>query len=226
MKKIVTISVLSMTLVMSGCASNGGLMATDGGGCNTGVSSSVGALLGATAGYVLSKHGGNSVAQNNRGIAVGALLGAGLGAGICMAINAHTAQKKSALDVEQQYKAQNGTLPNQTTVQQYSTVLGSGSMVNAGNSVVVKSDVLVIEGKNDPLKTLTETLVLKDSNGKEVRTMTKNVTQTGSYGSGEFENSFSWKFPANVSKGAYTIETNLYVNGNKVANNVKSLTLV
>ncbi len=233
MKKLSAVTMLSISLVMSGCASNGGfvtganttgLASSDG--CNMGISSGVGALLGAAAGYAISKHSNNSSAQNNRSIALGALAGGAISAGICMAINANTVQKKSAAEVEKQYKAQNGNLPDKTRIDQYTTTISPGAVANINNNIVVKSDLRVIEGKNDMLRTVRETLVLKDSSGKVLKTLTKDVSQTGSFGSGEFENSFAWKFPASVSKGQYTIETELSVNGNKVANQTKHLTLV
>lgn len=237
MKKLSAVTLLSISVVVSGCASNGGFvtgtnstgLATSGNnsdGCSMGVSSGVGALLGAAAGYAISKHGNNSSAQNNRAIALGALAGGAISAGICMAINANTVQKKSATDVEQQYKALNGSLPDKTKIEQYKTTLIPGAVASTNNNIVVKSDLRVIEGKNDILRTIKETLVLKDSSGKVLKTLTKDVSQTGSFGSGEFENSFAWKFPASVSKGQYTIETELSVNGNKVASQTKSLTLV
>lgn len=226
MKKIGAITTISFSLIISGCASNGGLAMASNGGCDMGVSSSVGALLGAAAGYAVSKGHKNSSSQNNRAIAIGALAGGALSAGICLAINARTLQTKSALDVEQQYTVQNGSLPDQTEVKQYSTALSPGNIISTNNNIVVRSDLLVVEGQKIPLSNLKETLVLKNADGKVLKTITKDVTQTGSYGSGEFNNSFTWKFPANVSKGRYTIETDLYVNGNKAGNNVKYFTLV
>ena len=41
-----------------------------------------------------------------------------------------------------------------------------------------------------------------------------------------FENSFNWKFPASVSKGQYLLDTELLVNGKKVANNSRTITLI
>lgn len=226
MKNIYVVSVLSLALLMSGCTTTGGLAMGSQDDCNVGVSSAVGSFLGAAAGYAISRANGNSSAQNNRAIAMGALAGGALSAATCLSINAKTVEKKSAVDVENQYKKSNGILPSQTKVQYYTATLSPGSTVSANNNVSIKSDLLIIEGKNDPLNNLQETLVLKDSNGKVLKTITKEITQSGSYGSGEFENSFTWKFPTSVSKGSYTIETNLYVNGTNVANNIKSLKLI
>ena len=225
MKKQLTIAMLSTTLLVSGCASTGGFATAANGGCDPERTAAVGAILGAVAGYALSNGNGNSSAQNNRAMALGTLAGGALSAGICVAINAKTVQKQSAMAVEQKYKQQYGSLPAQTRVTQYKTDLDSMT-VNVGENVVVRSELYVVEGTKLPLSSLKETLVLKDSKGKVLKTITKDLTQSGSSSSGEFENSFSWKFPANVSKGNYTIETELLVNGNKVANNRKILNLV
>lgn len=225
MKKQLTIAMLSTTLLVSGCASTGGFATAANGGCDPERTAAVGAILGAVAGYALSNGNGNSSAQNNRAMALGTLAGGALSAGICVAINAKTVQKQSAMAVEQKYKQQYGSLPAQTRVTQYKTDLDSMT-VNVGENVVVRSELYVVEGTKLPLSSLKETLILKDSKGKVLKTITKDLTQSGSSSSGEFENSFSWKFPANVSKGNYTIETELLVNGNKVANNRKILNLV
>ena len=219
MKKIVTVMVLTGTLALSGCASNGGLATSASGGCNMGMSSTVGALLGAAAGYAASKNNDNSSAQNNRAIA--------LGAGICVAINARTVQTQSATQVEQAYKQQYGALPDKTSVQNYTIGFNSGSnVVRANDKVTLQSAVKVVEGQQEPLKSVKETMVLKNEAGKVLNTVTKDITQTGAYGSGAFENSFTWAFPANVSKGKYTVETELLVNGNKVATKRQPITLV
>ena len=73
MKKVATTSILAFSLAVGGCASNGGLASASTNGCSTGMSTAAGALAGALAGYVISQKNGNSSAQNNRAIALGAL---------------------------------------------------------------------------------------------------------------------------------------------------------
>ena len=99
-------------------------------------------------------------------------------------------------------------------------------MVRANDKVTLQSAVKVVEGQQEPLKSVKETMVLKNEAGKVLNTVTKDITQTGAYGSGAFENSFTWAFPANVSKGKYIVETELLVNGNKVATKRQPITLV
>lgn len=225
MKKIAMLSVLSTTLLLNGCASNGGL-AIGQSACDVGVTTAVGSVLGAAAGFALSKGHNNSAAQNNRAMALGAMAGGALSAYACITINAKTVEKKSAAAVESQYKRVNGSLPAQTKVQHYTTSLVPATTVTKNDAVLIKSDLSIVEGRNQPVTNLKETLVLKDSKGKVLKTFTKDVTESGSYGSGEFENSFTWKFPGSVSTGDYTIETDLYINGEKVANNSKMIKLV
>lgn len=93
--------------------------------------------------------------KNNRAIALGAAVGGALGAGICVAINAHTVQTQSATQVEQAYKQQYGALPDKTSVQNYTIGLNSGSnVVRANDKVTLQSAVKVVEGQQEPLKSV------------------------------------------------------------------------
>lgn len=219
MERKIAIAMLSATVLVSGCASTGGFATAANGGCNTGMSTAVGALLGAAIGASVG---------DSSSAAAGAAIGGALSAGVCVMINAHTLQKKSAAEVETAYKKANkGALPEYTRVEKYSTVILPNQTVQAQQNITVKSDLTVIEGRSEPLKRVQEKLILKDSNGKVMRELVKDVQTSGSkeYGSGGFENSFSWKFPANVSKGRYVLDTEVLVNGNKVANNSRVITL-
>ena len=220
MKKQITMTLLVTTLLMSGCASTGGFATSANGGCNTGMSTAIGAILGAAIGA--------SVGDSSSAAAGAAIGGAVFAAGFVM-INAQTIQKKSAIEVERAYKqSNNGSLPAYTRVEQYSTIVLPNQTVEAQESITVKSDLTVIEGRSEALQRVQEKLILKDQNGKVVRELVKDVQASGSqeFGSGGFENSFSWKFPANVSKGRYTLDTEVLVNGNRVANNTRYITLV
>lgn len=220
MKKQITITLLATTLLMSGCASTGGFATAANGGCNTGLSTAMGAILGAAIGASVG---------NSSSAATGAAIGGAVFAAGCIMVNAHTVQKKSAIEVENAYKkSNNGNLPTYTRVEQYSTVVLPSQTVQAQENITVKSDLTVIEGRSEALQRVQEKLILKDQNGKVVRELVKDVQTSGSqeFGSGGFENSFSWKFPANVSKGRYTLDTEVLVNGNRVANNTRYITLV
>ena len=220
MKKSMSIAMLSSALVVSGCASTGGLATSANGGCNTGMSTAVGALLGAAIGA--------SVGDSTYA-ATGAAIGGAVFAAGCLMINAHTIQKKSAAEVETAYKQANkGQLPQQTRIQQYSTVVLPNQTIQANQSITVKSDLTVVEGIAEPLQRVQEKLVLKDTSGKVIRELVKDVQVTNGqdFGSGLFENSFSWKFPTNVSKGRYVLDTEVLVNGLKVANNSRAITLI
>ncbi len=219
MKQQLTIAILSTTLLVSGCASTGGLATGANGGCSTGMSTAVGALLGAAIGASVG---------NSSSAAAGAAIGGAVFAAGCLMINANTVQKRSAAEVETAYKKANkGKLPEYTRVEKYLTVILPNQTVQAQQNITVKSDLTVIEGRSEPLQRVQEKFILKDSNGKVMRELVKDVQTTGSqeFGSGGFENSFSWKFPANVSKGHYVLDTEVLVNGKKVANNSRVITL-
>ncbi|MEG0342307.1 MAG: hypothetical protein RR633_08980 [Acinetobacter sp.] len=220
MKKQFTIGMLSTTLLISGCASTGGLATSANGGCNTGMTTAVGALLGAAIGASVG---------NSSSAAAGAAIGGAVFAAGCLMMNANTVQKKSAQEVEAAYKKANkGVLPEYARVEKYTTVVLPNQTVQAQENITVKSDLTVVEGRSEPLTRVQEKLILKDSNGKVMRELVKDVQTNGSkeFGSGGFENSFNWKFPANVSKGRYVLDTEVLVNGNKVANNSRVIILI
>lgn len=210
-----------MTLFISACTSTGGLaVGSKKGQCDTGMSTAAGVLLGAAIG---------ASTGDRRFAATGAMLGGALFAAGCIMINAHTVQKKSALEVETAYKKSNkGVLPERARVEQYSTVILPNQVVQAQQDITVKSDLTVIEGRSEPLTRVQEKLILKNENGKVLRELVKDVQTSGSqeFSSGSFENSFTWKFPTNVSKGKYVLDTEVLVNGNKVANNSRIITLI
>jgi hypothetical protein len=222
MKKVATISILAFSLAVGGCASNGGVATSTNGGCNTGMSTAAGALMGALAGYAISQQNGNSSAQNNRAIALGALAGGASGYGVCIAIN-ETVRKKSDAQVKQEYTQKYGALPAQTKIEKYTTSLGGNNTIQAGGKAQLSSDIYVVEGLNDPLKSIQETIALKNDSGKILKQGTKNMTPTDGK-SGEFGNSFTLTFPD--AKGNYIVETGVLVNGNQVARSSKPITLI
>lgn len=223
MKKVIAISVLTFSLAISGCASNGGLATSTSGGCNTGVSTAVGALLGAATGYAISKGNGNSSAQNNRAIALGAMAGGASGYGACIAIN-ETVRKKSDAQVKQEYTRKYGVLPAQTKIEQYTTNIDNGRTVRTGEKVFVSSNIYVIEGQKEPILTIKETITIKNESGQILgKTATKDMKQKDG-NSGDFGNSFTLTFPD--AKGNYVVETGVLVNGNKVAKSSKPITLI
>lgn len=223
MKKVTTISVLVATMTVGGCTSNGVIATSTNGGCNTAMSTAAGTLLGAVAGYAISKGNGNSSTQNNRAIAFGALAGGASGYGACIAIN-ETIRKKTDAQVKQEYTQKYGTLPTQTKIEQYSTNIDSGRTVHSGEKVYVSSSVYVIEGQREPILTIKETISIKNENGEILGKMgIKDMKQTDG-NSGDFGNSFTLTVPD--AKGNYIVETGVLVNGKQVAKRSNPITFI
>jgi hypothetical protein len=223
MKKIAITSVFAVTLAVGGCASNGGLATSTNGGCNAVMSTAVGTLLGAAAGYAISQKNGNSSAQNNRAVALGALVGGASGYGACIAIN-ETIRKKTDSQVKQEYTQKYGALPAKTQIEQYTTKIDSGRTVHSGEKVYVSSNVYVIEGQKEPILTIKETIAIKNENGETLGKMgVKDMRQVDG-NSGDFANTFTLTVPD--AKGNYTVETGILVNGNQVAKRSKPITFI
>lgn len=203
---------LAITLTLSACTTTAtGVSTGDDGECNPWITGAVGAVIGG------ALAGGKNTVK-------GAAVGAAVGALACMAINVHSRQVKEAQAVETDYRRSNaGRLPAQPRVLAYQTKLAPGRAVPAGESVTVSSNIEVVAGQTQPIREVKEELVLLDTAGKEFRRSSKVVGQDGS---GQYENTFNFKFPKGVSQGVYGVKTALYVNGEKASERSNRVQLV
>jgi hypothetical protein len=195
-------------LVVSGCQN----MNSAGGGvsCNPGYGALLGGALGA------------AVGENDR--TKGALIGAGVGALACLAINAYSAQTKTAQQAEDEYKKQNkGKLPPaDPVVQAYDVNVGNNGQIHPGEKVQVISNMTVVQGAAQPVNEVKEVLTLAGPNG--TKTAEKKANEKP--GSGGYQNTFNLSFPSDVAPGAYPITTQLYVNGKQVSERKQQLQIV
>ncbi|NMG66164.1 hypothetical protein GPA19_14525 [Azoarcus indigens] len=205
---------LAVTLTLSACAttSGGGASASSSDGeCNPWITGAVGAVIG-------------GVLAGGKNTAKGAAAGAAIGALGCLAINAHSRQVKDAQVVERDYRSVNaGQLPAQPQVLTYQTQVEPGRAVPAGENVTISSNIAVVAGQKQPITEVKEELVLVDTAGKEFRRSSKVVSENGS---GQYENTFNFKFPKGVSQGVYGVKTALYVNGEKARESSNRVQLV
>jgi uncharacterized protein YcfJ len=170
----------------------------------------VGALLGAAAG-------------NSRRAGTGAVVGGLVGALACMAINSQSRQTKSAAVVEQEYANARGALPPQPQLVSYQTRVDPDGAVRPNSDVRVNSSVEVVRGAGVPIQEVKEEIVLYDTNNKEFKRGTKQLSQ-GSGGS--YETSWQFKLPDGVTQGRYRVETLMYVNGQLMAKRDNAVQLV
>ncbi len=137
-----------------------------------------------TGGLATSANGGCNTGMST---AVGALLGAAIGASVG----------------DSSYAATGAAIGG--------AVFAAGCLMINAHTIQKKSaaEVETAYKKANPLQRVQEKLVLKDANGKVIRELVKDVqvSTAQGYSSGDFENSFSWKFPSSVSKGQYLLVT-------------------
>lgn len=221
--KVMIVVPLMASLGLPGCATIDSLAKT---GPDDPCRPGVAALLGAVAGAAIA--GGD-----RKDMAKGALVGAVGGAAICLAINATTRQTRTAAEVEADFRRKNaGKLPAVTQVVRYQSVFEPGRPVRAEEPAKIESVVSVVSGATSKLQSLQENVVLLSPSGEEIRRSTKNITVKAPNGtdevadSGEYANSFSFKFPKGVSQGIYRFKTELIVNGQKMAESGGTLQLV
>ena len=195
-KKLTLLIITS--LVGTGCETTGGnlLKSNDDDPCNPAIGALIGGIIGA-------------VAADKKGR--GALIGAGLGAVACVAMNAASRQTRTAEQVETEYRQQNaGRLPqSEPVVQSYNVNLTPSTEIRSGNKIKVVSNSTVVSAINQPVNEVKEVLTLVGPEGKKTAEKIANEKP----GSGAYENTFNLNFPKNVASGTYPIKTQLYVNG-------------
>jgi hypothetical protein len=143
-------------MLLAACAQTGGRQAGGEEPCNPVVGAVIGGAVGAIAG-------------GDRNRAGRALIGAGVGALACMAINYNTRQTRSAEQVGADYRARNSDqLPPAPVVTAYRTQTERGS-ARAGEDITVTSTIEVVPGRSEPLKELREEFAIVDPSGVERR---------------------------------------------------------
>ncbi len=206
------LSLLIITsLVVTGCETTGGklLKSSDGDPCNPAIGALIGGIIGA-------------VAADKKG--KGALIGAGLGAIACVAMNSVSRQTRTADQVETEYRQQNaGKLPqSEPVVQSYNVNLNPGTEIRSGNKVKVVSHSTVVSAVNQPVNEVKEVLTLVGPEGNKTAEKIANEKP----GSGAYENTFNLNFPKNVASGMYPIKTQLYINGKSRETRSQNLKIV
>jgi hypothetical protein len=189
---------LAAAALLAACAQPGGLGGSSDDPCNPVVGAVIGGALGAITG------------DRNRGGR--ALVGAGLGALACMAINYSTRQTRSAQQVGDEYRAQNNNqLPPAPLVTAYRTQAERAS-AKGGEDITVTSTIEVVPGRSEPLKELREEFAIVDPNGVARSRLSKTPAPAGSSG-GAYVSTLQFTFPQGVPAGAYQVQSRLFVNG-------------
>lgn len=208
------VSGLVVCLSVAGCQSPGAAKQTDSSASSDPCNPAVGALLGGALGALINKE--------KRG--KGALIGAGVGALACVAVNAASRQTKSAAQVEDEYrKRHGGKLPSSDpVVHAYDVTVNPDGQVRPGEKAQVVSNMTVVQGAARPVDEVKEVLTLVGPEG----TKTAEKKANDRSGSGAYENTFNLSFPKEVAPGTYPIKTQLYVNGRAAAERKQNLLIL
>lgn len=205
-----SIACCAIVTLLGGCATTpaGGRNTAQGGGdpCNT-AGAAVGlGLLGAVLGAAVG---------GKEGALVGAAMGGAIGYATCTAYNVQSVQRRTAQQVEAQYRRDHGTLPAQPTVVNYSAGL-SAPDVQRGQKFKVQSAVEVVDGSVQPVRSVREELVVYTPDGNPISNAPTSKPFQAKTG-GRYENAFELTLPQGISQGQYAIKTDLFVNEQKVA---------
>lgn len=184
--------------LLAACAQPGARRAAGEDPCNPVAGALIGGALGAITG------------DRNRGGR--AIIGAGLGALACMAVNYSARQTRSAQQVGDEYRAKNNDqLPPAPLVTAYRTQAARAT-AKGGEDVTVTSNIEVVPGRDEPLKELREEFAIVDPNGVERSRIAKTPAAAGS-GGGAYVSTMQFTFPQGVPAGAYQVQSRLFVNG-------------
>ena len=204
-----TIACCAIVTLLAGCATAPGNRQNTAQGadpCNT-TSAAVGmGLLGAVLGAAVA---------GKEGAVMGAAMGGAIGYATCAAYNVQSVQRKTAQQVETQYRRDHGALPDQPTVVNYSAGISAPS-VQRGQKFKVQSAVEVVDGSMQPVRSVREELVVYTPDGNPIGNAPSSKPFEARTG-GRYENAFELTLPQGVSQGQYAVKTDLFVNEQKVA---------
>jgi hypothetical protein len=219
MRSILKTAVVAISVLVFGCQDMGGGNVGGGGDpCNPIYGALAGAALGALVGGAAGEHSGG------KKYAIGAAVGAGAGALTCVAFNAYSRQTRSAQQVTQDYGQQHrGQLPQHPVVTAYNVNVNPVGGVQPGNTAAVDSNMTIVDGTAQPANEIKEALTLSGPNG-DIRH--EKVVNQGTSGGGAYQNEFKIKLPSGVAPGAYKVTTQLYVNGQMLAQRQQNLQVV
>jgi hypothetical protein len=181
--------------------------------CNAPVAAVIGGIAGALLGQ-----GKNHIR--------GAAIGAGVASLACMAFNFQTAQTRTAQQVQDEYKVQNGgQLPGQPIVTSYETRIVPSEKVRPGSKATLNSSIVVVNGATGIAPRIEEEVSLFDPDGKRITQTRKIANQNGEAG-GAFTTSFSFALPEGVKQGVYPVKTALFLDGQQASAREAALQVV
>jgi hypothetical protein len=219
-KSALKAAMLLAAMLATGCQDLGGTTGDAGGGssgCNPIYGALAGAALGALVGGTTGNSGGKRAAE-------GAAIGAGAGALACVAFNAYSKRTRTSQQVTQDYETQHhGQQPATPVVTAYNVNVNPADGVQPGNTANVNSSMTVVDGASQPVGQIKEALTLSGPNGQMHH---EKVVNQDSSGGGSYQNQFQIKLPSGLEQGAYQVKTQLYVNGQMLAERQQNLQVV
>lgn len=209
-----TIACCAIVTLLAGCATAPGNGNGNGNGQNTAQGGDPCSATAATMGGVLLGSVLGGALGGKKGAIAGAAVGGAIGYAACAAYNVQSVQRRTAQQVETQYRRDHGALPDQPTVVNYSAGINSQS-VQRGQKFKVQSAVEVVDGSVQPVRSVREELVVYTPDGNPIGNAPSSKPFEARTG-GRYENAFELTLPQGVSQGQYGIKTALFVNDKEV----------
>ena len=147
---------------------------------------------------------------------IGTLVAIGIAAKVIydMVIEHQTQQVTNEKVVIDNYKKLHKTLPDEPTLVAYQSSIQPGEIVNAGEDVVIVSQLEVVRSASSQTVDIQEKIIIydNDDNRKEIKSLTKTINQETKR-SGAFANEFKFKLPKGMPQGVYPIKTQVIIDG-------------
>ena len=117
-------------------------------------------------------------------------------------------------EVATEYRNKNKTLQPNPVAERYDTETLPGKVVEPGNEVTVKSDIVVVPGSLRQEALIEERITIFDNEDhtKPLRNLTKAVNGDTRRG-GHYQNEFAFTPPEGLPQGVYPVKTELILNG-------------
>lgn len=162
--------------------------------------------------------------KRDRNLAIGA---AAITIIAAMVIKYKSTEVRNEDTVVKSYTKKNKKLPQYSTALSYDSNALPSDVVKPGKKVHVKSDILVVPGREDKTAKIEEKLTIYDNvkNTLELKSLVKAVNPNPHY-AGEYQSEFTFTLPEGMPQGVYPVKTTLLLNGKEVKSDQTQLQLV
>lgn len=125
-------------------------------------------------------------------------------------------QAKTAAQVEDEYRAAQGDLPDVPTLASYQTNFTPSEVVEKGGTVKADVEILVVPGKEGGPILIEEQWEIYDAKGERWLGPVRKAVNASNREAGLYVGGFSLNLPKEMPQGKYEFRSQVYLNGSAV----------